>query len=255
MEKTSYPQKKIHYAMIRNNGNEIISKLDNALGFYRIYFEKKIKGQETIYDTPNHLLSSAGIVLSKQYEDGVFSFKVRKLSYLPTEFRKPSEKFYLSKCKRNEAPKDYPLQIADAINNAFSNIFTIDLVDVVKQTIPIYEIKIVGNLYTLASGGGMKGQLVFEKATYKDLVVGKKVKCRGATVTFPGDPRFEKDYAEVVDAIEHRCKELLMFKESRFEIAQRLLRPKPAQPKAERPSKKVKKSKKQNLEQSENAET
>ena len=222
-----YPAIKVHYDMIRNNQSTIISKLDRELGFYRIYFEKKIKGLEIIYDTPNNLLSSAGIVLSKQYEKGKFFFKVKKLSYLPTELRKPSEKFYLLECLPNEAPKDYPLQLSTAINNAFSNVFTIDLVDVVKNTIPKYEIKIKGDLHILTSGLGMKGQIVFEKVSYKDMLTGKKVKRLGATVTLPGEPVFKKETAEVLDAIERKCKELLVYKETRFEIAERLLKPKP----------------------------
>lgn len=217
---------KVHYDMIRNNEKEILYKLDRELAFYRIYFNRKVNGKEIIYDTPNNLLSGVGLVLSKQFEDGKVFFKVRKLSYLPTELRKPSQKFYLAECNGNESPKDYPLQISTAINNAFSNIFTIDLVEVVKQTIPKYEIKIKGNLYELTSGTGMRGTLVFEKVTYKDLVSGKKVKRRGATVTLPNDPAFKKDSDEVLAAIETRCKELLLYKESRFEIAQRLLKPK-----------------------------
>ena len=223
---TEIPGVKVHYDMIRNNEKQILEKLDRELAFYRIYFYRKINGKEIIYDTPNNLLSGVGLVLSKQFEDNRVFFKVRKLSYLPTELRKPSQKFYLAECNGNESPKDYPLQISSAINNAFSNIFTIDLVEVVKQTIPKYEIKIKGNLYELASGTGMKGSIVFEKVVYKDLLTGKKVKRNGATVTLPGDPSFKKEADEVLAAIETRCKELLIYKESRFEIAQRLLKPK-----------------------------
>ena len=220
------PGVKVHYDMIRNNEKQIVEKLDRELAFYRIYFERKLKGKEIIYDTPNNLLAGVGLVLSKQYEEDRVFFKVRKISYLPTELRKPSQKFYLSDCNGYESPKDFPLQIASAINNAFSNIFTIDLVEVVKQTIPKYEIKIKGNLYNLTSGSGMKGMLVFEKVVYKDLVSGRKVKCRGATVTLPGEESFKKEANEVLSAIERKCKELLRYKESRFEIAQRLLKPK-----------------------------
>lgn len=216
---------KYHYDMIRNNENAIINKLDRELGFYRIYFEKKIKGLEIIYDTPNNLLSSAGIVLSKQFENGKAFFKVKKLSYLPTELRKPSEKHYISECATNETPKDYPLQISSAINNLFSNLFTIDLVDVVKQTIPKYEIKIKGNLYTLTSGTGMKGQIVFENAVYRNFQTGKKVKRQGTTISLPSDPAFNKERDEVLSAVERKCKELLIYNASRFEIAERLLRP------------------------------
>lgn len=226
MEDTVYPIIKHHYDMLRDDVSKVIKKLDRELAFYRFYFDSRVKGVEIIYDTPTDLLSSAGIVLSKQFENGKAFFKVRKLSYLPTELRKPSSKFYLAECSGKETPKDYPIQIASAINNAFSNVFTIDLVEVVKQTIPRYEIKVKGEFYTLTSGTGMKGSIMFENATYKDFSTGRKVKKKGATVALPSDPAFKKEVEEVLDAIERKCKELFPYNESRFEIAQRVLRPK-----------------------------
>lgn len=254
MQKVECPPVKVHYAMIRDNEREIVAKLDRALGFYRIYFEKNIKGLEIIYDTPNLLLSNAGIVLSKQFESGKCFFKVRKLSYLPTELRRPSEKFYLSECKGSEMPKDYPLQIASAINNAFSNVFKIDLVEVVKQTVPIYEILVKGRLYSLTSGSGMKGQLVFEDNCYKDLVHNKKVKTKGATITMPGENK--KEISEVLDGVDRRCKELLRYEESRFEIAQRLLLSREKAEKEKKMAQKTKKTKekKKKNENNENVE-
>lgn len=229
-----YTPIKIHYDMIRDNEAQVVDKLDRELKFYRILFQKKIKGLEIIYDTPNCLLSGAGIVLSKQYDDGKAFFKVRRISYLPTEFRKPSQKFYLSQTNNRETPKDFPLQIATAINNAFSNVFTIDLVEVVKQTMPRYEIKLKGNLYSLTSGLGMKGQIVFEKVVYRDCINGRKVKHQSVTVTLPGDPAYKREVEEVQNAIEKSCKELLRYNESRFEIAQRILRVRTPMTKEER---------------------
>ena len=248
----NYPIK-YHYDMIRDNESAILDKLDRELGFYRIYFEKKIKGLEIIYDTPNNLLSSAGIVLSKQFESGKVFFKVRKLSYLPTELRKPGEKYYISECAPNETPKDYPLQISTAINNLFSNLFTIDLVDVVKQTAPKYEIKIKGNLYALTSGTGMKGQIVFENAIYKNYITGKKVKRQGATITLPSDAALKKEREEVLNAVERKCKELLIYNASRFEIAERLLKPVAPAQKLDRKSLKNQK-KSQNMQENEGEE-
>lgn len=209
---------KVHYDMIRNNEKEILYKLDRELAFYRIYFNRKVNGKEIIYDTPNNLLSGVGLVLSKQFEEGKVFFKVRKLSYLPTELRKPSQKFYLAECNGNESPKDYPLQISTAINNAFSNIFTIDLVEVVKQTIPKYEIKIKGNLYELTSGTGMRGTLVFEKVTYKDLVSGKKVKRRGATVTLPNDPALKRTQMKCLPQLKQDAKNCCFIKKAALKL-------------------------------------
>lgn len=226
MENNQNETIKYHYDMLRDNFSAVIKKMDRELAYFRIYFKRRTKTVEVIYDTPTNLLSSAGIVLSKEFRDGKSFFKVKKISYLPTELRKPNRKFYNAECGSRETPKDYPIQIASAINNAFSNIFTIDLVEVVKQTTAIFEIKIKSEVYSLTSGGGMKGEVSLEKITYKDMQSGRKVKRKGVTVSLPDDPAFEKETAEVLDAIERKCKELFFYKESRFEIAQRLLRPK-----------------------------
>lgn len=246
-----YTPIKIHYDMIRNNEDQIVAKLDRALSFYRILYQNKVRGLEIIYDTPNCLLSGAGIVLSKQYENDKAFFKVRRISYLPTEFRKPSQKFYLSEVNHKDAPKDFPLQIATSINNSFSNVFTIDLVEVVKQTVPRFEVKLKGNLYSLTSGTGMKAQIVFEKVVYREFSSGRKVKRHSMTLTLPGDPSYKRDIDEIEAAIEKSCKELLRYNESRFEIAERLLRPKVQLTKAEKKALIEKERKKKELEQAE----
>ena len=226
METTENGMIKYQYDMLRDNFQNVIYKLDDELTYYRICFDKRVKSVEIIYDTPTNLLSNAGIVLSKEYREGKSFFKVKKISYLPTELRKPSRKFYNAECGGRETPKDYPIQIASAINNAFSNIFTIDLVEVVKQTAPIFEIKIKADLYKLISGSGMKGALALEKITYKDMQSGRREKRLGATLSLPDEQRFEKESEEVLSAIERKCKELFLYKESRFEIAQRIFRSK-----------------------------
>lgn len=246
-----YTPIKIHYDMIRDNEAQVVEKLDRELKFYRILFQKKIRGLEIIYDTPNHLLSGAGIVLSKQYDNGKAFFKVRRISYLPTEFRKPSQKFFLTETNKKESPKDFPLQIATSINNAFSNVFTIDLVEVVKQTVPRFEIKLKGNLYSLTSGLGMKVQIVFEKVIYRDCASGRKVKHQSMTLTLPGDPSCKREVEEIQAAIEKSCKELLRYNESRFEIAERLLRPRVQLSKAEKKARAEKEQKRKDLETAE----
>lgn len=246
-----YTPIKIHYDMIRDNEAQVVEKLDRELKFYRILYQKKIRGLEIIYDTPAGLLSGAGIVLSKQFDDNKAFFKVRRISYLPTEFRKPSQKFYLSETNKKDSPKDFPLQIATSINNAFSNVFTIDLVEVVKQTVPKYEIKLKGKLHSLTSGLGMKAQLVFERVIYRDCISGRKVKHHSVTITLPGDPKYKREVEEIERAVEKSCKELLRYNESRFEIAERLLKPRVQLSKAEKKALMEKERKKKELEQAE----
>lgn len=219
--------KKVHYFFIGKNEKSTLKKLDQHLHFFRVRYEGKFKGLEIVYDVPNNMLTGAGLVLSKQYEDTTAFFKVRKMSTLPSAFKRPSQKFYLGQCEDVEAPKDYPVQIANAISNSFPSSFTIDLVSIVRQTVPKIEISVKGKKYRIISGTGYEADLLYEVATYKDLEGNNKVKKPGMTLKLPADEKYEKENQEILDVVDHYCKELVPYEHSRFEMAMRLLFPKP----------------------------
>lgn len=219
---------KYHYYIIGKDEKKITSKLDKLLKFYTLRFVENFVGREIIYDVPNNMLSNAGLVLSKQYEenDGIF-FKVRKISFLPANVRRKSKKFYLAECTGSEEPKDFPIQIANAIQSSFTEPFTIDLVSVVRQTIPKIEIKVYGKKYQIVGGFGYKAKMFFEKTEYKDLIGGKKVVKYGLTFNAPTGEENQKYNQEVLEVIDKYCTELVPYKQTRFEIAKRLLFPEP----------------------------
>ena len=218
---------KYHYLLLGSNFNKVKSKLEKTLGYYRLAFDGKFKGLEIIYDVPNNLLSNAGIVLSKQYEGSESFFKVRKISKLPGGYKRPSQKFNLGESDDAEAPKDFPVQIANAISNLYANVFTIDLVSLVRQTEPKIEITVTGDKYIIVGGTGYRAELLYETAIYKDIKTNKKVSRTGVTLKLPKDEKYEKENQTILKAIDHSCKELVGYEQSRFEIAERLLYPKP----------------------------
>ena len=220
-------RKKIHYLLLGNDFSKTKSKLDKNLNYHRLVFDDKFKGLEIIYDVSSNLLSNAGLILSKQYEDGRIFFKVRKISKLPGGYKRPSQKFNLGESEEAEAPKDFPMQIANAISNLYANVFTIDLVSVVRQTEPKIEIAVKGDRYKIVGGTGYRAELLYETATYKDVKTNKKVKRVGVTLIMPTDDRYEKENQIIMKTIDHYCKELVGYEQSRFEIAQRLLYPEP----------------------------
>lgn len=225
-DSTEINERKYHYDLIRGNESKTVDKLNLHLGFFSFRFKRKIKAVEIIYDTPNDLLSTAGIILSKQFEEDKTYFKVRKISHLPSDVKRPSKKFELAKCGSKESPRDFALQVATAINNSFSNAFTIDLSEVVKNTIPKIEITIKGNLYEINGGTGFRATALFETAIYRDITTNKKVKREGMTLSIPVDDRYKKETEDILEGIERHCKELIPYRESRFEIADRVLHPK-----------------------------
>ena len=225
--------KKAHYFFVGKNCRKTLQKLDNNLPYHRIKDDGTFDGLEIIYDVKSNMLSNAGLVLSKQYDEGKAFFKVRKISTLPGGYKRPSQKFELAEVSGSEAPKDFPVQIANAISNSFSGAFTIDLVSVVRQTVPKIEIKVTGRRFKIHGGTGYQGILLYETAYYRDLETRKKVKRTGFTLVLPKDVKWERENKQILEAINHYCKELVYYQESRFEIAQRLLHPKPVEIKKE----------------------
>lgn len=219
-------KEKHHFYIIGKNERALIAKLEKHLKFYTLRFEKKFTGKEIIFDVPNNMLSNAGLVLSKQYESKNIYFKVRKINFLPKNIKnRASKKFYLAQCTGIEEPKDYPIQIANAIQSSFSEPFTIDLVSIVRQTVPKIEILVHGKKYEIIGGFGYKGALTFEKVVYRDLVTSKKVIKYGVTLILPSSEKEQKYNDEILEIIDKYCTELIPYRSTRFEIAKRLLYP------------------------------
>lgn len=219
-------KEKHHFYIIGKNEKALIAKLEKHLKFFTLRFQKKFTGKEIVFDVKNDMLSNAGLVLSKQYEEKSIYFKVRKINFLPNSVKKrASKKFYLAECSGKEEPKDYPIQIANAIQSSFSEPFTIDLVSIVRQTVPKIEMTVHGNKYEVIGGFGYKATLNFEKVVYKDLITGKKVSKYGVTLIVPASEKEQKYNDEVLDVIDRYCTELVPYRSTRFEIAKRLLYP------------------------------
>ena len=67
----------------------------------------------------------------------------------------------------------------------------------------------------------------FEKTQYKDLISGKKVSKYGVTFIAPTERKNEKYNNEILSIIDKYCTELVPYKQTRFEIAKRVLFPEP----------------------------
>lgn len=215
-----------HYDMLRDNTDKIVDKLNSNMGFYAFRYVRNIKTIEIVYDTAENLLSSIGIILSKQFIGDSIAFYVRKITRLPNEMKRPSKRIKIADCGQSETPKSFAAQIARAINNTFPSIFTIDLAEVVEKTMPKIEIDIKGQYYDISGGTGFRASMIFENVIYRDMLTRKKVKRKSVTLTLPIDAMYEKDSENVLGGIDKYCKELIPYKESRVEIAERVLFPK-----------------------------
>ncbi len=204
---------------------DILKKFVNLLKFYRIEEQGKDNTKEIIYDVENDLLCDAGIVISKLIKGSKAKLQVNKISMLTGELKRPSQKYNLGDIGIEEEPKDYSLQITQAIESAFTTQFTVDLDAFVKQTIPKIEIDITATKYKLICGTGYRAYMQFEDAIYKDIKTGSKVTRQGVTLELPNDNSAENE--EILKVIDRYINELALYNLSRFEIAKKLLYPEP----------------------------
>lgn len=212
-----------YYDMLRDNQQHIIDKLENHLTFYRFSFSNKFKSHEIIYDTATNLLTSAGYVLSKIYENGKYYLMITKVSYLPKKFKKPSVVLFKAEISAQEQPTSYPIELAGVIGDSASGIFTVDLVEVLKVVYPKMQIDVVGDRYNIASGTGYKAEMFFENVCYKDLTARMKFKHKNVAFALSGAKSDEKSNREILGGVLRYCKELFPYEETRFEIARRVL--------------------------------
>jgi len=212
-----------YYDMLRDNKEKIIQKLEEHLTFYRFFYTGKFKSQEIIYDTPTNLLASAGLVLSKVYNDGKYYINITKVSYLPKQFKKPSVTLFKAECTAQDVPNMYPVKLGGVISDSNPAIFTVDLVEVIKTVVPRIEINVKGDRYEIASGSGYKAEMFFEDVYYRELTSKVKFKHKNVVFALSGLEKDEKSNREIRGGVLRYCKELFPYDETRFEIARRVL--------------------------------
>lgn len=243
---TNYSTSRLNYDIIIDNERMTLQKLARSLGFYTIQLSEKIVEVETIYDTDKKLMTGAGIILRKKQTPRRAYFSLVRVNSMKN-VKNREKKSFLGECDHNDQPSDFPVQIADEINRIFNNLFTINLVDLVKHSSPYLRTEISGNRYKIISGTGYEAEISFENLKVRDMRTGRKGKKRICSVKMELDPNFERERQQILDAIERYCKELVVIERNRFEIAEVLIRPpvvKQLSPEELKELKKKKKSKK-----------
>ncbi len=208
-----------NYDILIDNERWTIQKMMSRLGFYTIIPQGRIKQQEIIYDTERKLLTGAGLILRKKIDvDRTYFSLIRVSSIKDIEVREKTS--FLGECELRDQPKDFPEQIADEINKIFKNLFTIDLVDVVKHCTPYIDMNIVSNKYKIVSGTGYEVEMFFETLNIKDVRTGRKAKQRNFSIKMLLDPNYERERQRILEVIDRYCKELVLLKRNHFEIAE-----------------------------------
>ena len=219
-----FPSIRMNYDIIIDNEKLTLHKMTAKLGFYSILYDGKISEIETIYDTDKNLLTGAGLLLRKKQHPNRTYFSLVRISSM-NNIQNREKKSFLGECEYKDQPSDFPVQIADVMNKTFYNLFTVNLVDVVKHVTPYIRIDMTGNCYKIVSGTGYEAKINFENLKFKDVRTGKKAKRRNFSIEMLADPNYEKERQQILDVIEHYCKELQFVNRNRFEMADVMLHP------------------------------
>ena len=209
-----------NFYLIIDNEAMTINKLVAKLGFYTVRFEEKIKEREIVYDTDKKLLTGVGLNLRKKIVPGRTYFSLVRINNITSAQQLREKKSFLGECDITDEPCDFPTQIAEEVNSIFNNLFTIDLVDIIKHTSPYISIEIRGNRYKIISGTGYEMTISFENLKIRDERTGKKAKRRIFSIKMEDDPNYQKEREHVEWVIGRYCKELTPVNKNRFEIAE-----------------------------------
>lgn len=218
-----YSTIRLNYDIVIDKEKFTIAKMMRNLGFYTILFEGKIKDVETVYDTDKKLLTGAGLIIRKKTTPKRTYFSLVRISSIKNSSAR-EKKSFLGECELQDQPSDFPVQIADAINKVFNNLFTINLVDVVKHCTPYVRTEITGNRYKIVSGTGYEAEISFENIKARNARTGRKGKTRIFSIKMEEDPNYERERLHILDTIERFCKELVLVERNRFEISEILVR-------------------------------
>lgn len=210
---------RMNYDIVIDNERFTLQKMMKNLGFFTIIPLGKVREAEIVYDTDRKLLTGSGLILRKKIDMDRTYFSLIRISSID-KIETREKKSFLGECELKDQPSDFPVQIADAINKIFNNLFTIDLVDVVKHCTPYIQYEIVGNKYKIVSGTGYEAEIQFEELRIRDMRTGRKAKKRNFTIKLLMDPNYEKERAHILEVIDKHCKELVYIKRNRFEIAE-----------------------------------
>lgn len=232
-----------NYDIIIDNEKFSLAKMTRKLGFYTILFESKIKEIETVYDTDKFLLTGAGLIIRKKTTPERTYFSLVRISSMKN-IQHREKKSFLGECEPKDRPSDFPVQIAEEINKVFNNLFTINVVDIVKHCTPYLRTEVTGNRYKIVSGTGYEATITFENLKVRDMRTGRKAKKRIFALKMEADPNYERERQQILDVVEKYCKELVPIDRNRFEISQVMVKPPTVKQETSEDSKEDKKGKK-----------
>lgn len=194
------------------------------LPLYSLYREGRDSKKEIYLDSPNNLLKSAGIILSKVIEDNKSYLKVEREDFNKERKNliKKETKVFIHPIGIKDTAFDHSLFLIDGITSMFSTKFHIDLENVLKTIVPKLEIESKREHFKVFSGKGFKAAMIYENINIKNNDTKRKAELLMLGVEQISSKMNLNEFNDFTFKIEKYCKEVLPIEESKYEIGMRM---------------------------------
>lgn len=210
------------YDIITSRAEKKILSEARYLNIDEFNYEGKYKYKTIYYDTPEKLLTNAGILLYKTWIKDSYYFVIQRLNILPSTSKLKRNEIYRHAVDAQDSPIKHTFYLINGITSMFSTQFSIDLEYVIKNVKPIIIINIKAVSYKIFSGTGFKCLLTFENAVYFNKVTRKKRVNKELNVELLAPKNFLSEFDKFTLLLEKYCKDIIPKKESRFAYANRI---------------------------------
>ena len=202
-----------------------VLQLQGILKEYTFIPENRSVQKEVYLDSPNNLLKSAGIILSKSTENNKAQFKVEREKYETGSKRnvpQRAEKVFIHDIGLRDNVKDHMFFLTDGIKQMFTTQFYIDLDNILKTVVPKYEMISKKSNFKVFSGRGFKGEMIFEEINVKNFDTKRSASIIMLTIKQISAKFDNKDFDDLTAKVEKYCREVLPTNDTKYEIAKRM---------------------------------
>ena len=210
------------YTLFDKKSYRSVLEIDSKLPLYSFVPAVGKVSVEMFFDTPNNLLSSAGIILSKVVEGDKAYFKVEREELVRNLKIKTEKKVFVQPAGIKDTIQNHSLFLIDGISSLYSTKFSIDLENVLKSVEPRIQIETTASCFKVLSGTKFKGLMSLENVRIKNFSTRKKAEVNMLQVEQESSIIGYDGFNEFIKSIEKHCKEIIETDDTKYQIATRL---------------------------------
>lgn len=207
----------------KNSVNKVLEAIQRT-SKYILSNEGRDVSTEIYLDSPNNLLSSAGIILTKVIEEGKACFRVEREEYLPEKklILPKEKKVFIHPIGLKDIAYDHSLFLIDGITSMFSTKFHIDLENILKTISPKIEIVSKKTYFKILNRIGFKARITYEIISIKNYQTKRKSALLMLNLQHLSSKILLEEFDVFTSMLEKYCKEIIPTNETKYEIAKRM---------------------------------